>query len=54
MDKQFAIAVILIILGFGLTQLEQDGDPFLSGLGVGTIIIASVWIVFRIVRDLKR
>ena len=54
MDKQFAFAVILIILGFGLTQLEQDSDPFLSGLGVGTIVIASVWIVFRIIKELKK
>lgn len=54
MDKQFALAVILIVLGFGLTQSDQNGDAFLSGLGVGTIIIASVWIVFRIIKDLKK
>lgn len=53
MDKQFAFAVILIILGFGLTQANRD-DPFFSGLGVGTIFIAAVWIVFRIIKDLKR
>ncbi len=54
MDKQFALAVILIILGFGLIHVEQGGDPFLSGLGVGTIVIAAVWIVFRIIKDLKK
>lgn len=54
MDKQFAFAVILIILGFGITQIAQDGDPFLSGLGVGTIVIAAIWIVFRIAKDLRK
>lgn len=53
MDKQFAFAVILIILGFGITQVKQD-DSFFSGLGFGTITIASVWIVFRIIKDLKK
>lgn len=53
MDKQFAFAVILIILGFGLTQVKQD-DPFFNGLGFGTVAIAAVWIVFRIIKDLKK
>lgn len=53
MDKQFAFAVIMMILGFGLTQLKGD-DSFLTGLGVGTIVIAAVWILFRIIKDLKR
>lgn len=51
MDKQYAFAVILIIIGLGLTQL---GGPFFAGLGVGTVIIALFWIVLIIVRDLKR
>ena len=57
MDKQFAAAVILIIFGFALTQMGQESEDnvaFLSGLGVGTIIIASFWIVLRIVSDIKR
>lgn len=55
MDKQFAAAVILIIFGFAMTQMSQNDDSsFLAGLGVGTIIIASVWIVRRIILDLKR
>ncbi len=53
MDKQFAFAVILIILGFGLTQVNQE-DPFFSGLGYGTVAMAAIWIVFRIVKDLKK
>ena len=54
MDKQYAIAVILIILGLGLTQMQTDDGSFLAGLGYGTIAIALVWIVRIIIRDLKR
>ena len=56
MDKQYAAAVILILVGLGLTQLEGgDGNQnFLYGMGVGTIVMAAVWIVAIIVRDLKR
>ena len=50
-DKQFAMAVILIIIGVGLTQL---GEEVYLGVGVGTVAMASVWIVLIIVRDLKR
>lgn len=58
MDKQFAAAVILIIFGFALTQMGGgDADqsmPFLAGLGVGTVVIASFWIVMRIISDIKK
>ena len=50
-DRQFAMAVILIIIGVGLTQL---GEEVYLGVGVGTVAMASVWIVLIIVRDLKR
>lgn len=53
MDKQFALAVILIIMGFGMTQINQD-DPFFVGLGYGTVGMAAIWIVFRIIKDLKK
>lgn len=55
-DKQFAAAVILIIFGFALTQMGDAGQsmPFLAGLGVGTIAIASFWIVMRIISDIKK
>ncbi len=54
MDKQFAGAVILILVGLGLTQVKQDGDPFLAGIGIGTIAIAAIWVGIRIMKDLKR
>lgn len=52
-DKQFAFAVILIILGFGLTQAGGEDEPFLAGLGFGLVVMASVWIAVRIVHDYR-
>lgn len=52
-SKQNMVAVILILLGVGLTQFRPQ-DPFTMGLGVGTIAIASMWIILLIIRDLKK
>lgn len=52
-SKQNMIAVILILLGVGITQF-QPIQPFTVGIGVGTIAIASFWIVLLIMRDLKK
>jgi len=52
-SKQNMIAVMLILLGIGLTQF-RPGESFAVGLGVGTIVIASLWIVVLIIRDLKK
>ncbi|MBS3926943.1 MAG: hypothetical protein KGZ34_09695 [Nitrosarchaeum sp.] len=52
-SKQNMIAVILILLGIGMTQF-RPADSFIVGLGVGTIVIASLWIVVLIIRDLKK
>jgi len=52
-SKQNMIAVVLILLGVVLTQLKPQ-QPFIMGLGVGTVIIASLWIVLLIIRDLKK
>ena len=55
-DKQFAAAVVLMIFGFAMTQMGQDesgANTFLIGLGVGTIVIAAVWIVVRIIYDIR-
>jgi len=52
-SKQNMIAVILILLGIGLTQIKP-GETFTVGLGVGTIVIASLWIVVLIIQDLKK
>jgi hypothetical protein len=52
-SKQNIVAVILILLGVGLTQIKPD-EPFAVGIGVGTVAIASLWIVVLIVKDLKK
>jgi len=51
-DKHIAGAMILILLGFGLTQLEDSG-PFYSGIGWGIIAIASVWMLIRLLKEIK-
>jgi hypothetical protein len=52
-SKQNMIAVILIVFGIGLTQFRTT-EPFTVGLGVGTVVIASLWIVILIIRDLRK
>jgi len=52
-DKQYAFSVILIILGIGLSQYG-GGDPFYVGAGFGTVAIASVWLLIRIVKEFKK
>ncbi len=53
MDKQYAFAVILIILGIGLSQTGGE-DPFYSGLGVGTMIMGTAWVAIRLVKEFKK
>ena len=52
-SKQYMIAVMLILLGVGMTQYKPDVS-FIVGLGMGTIAISSLWIVISIARDLKK
>ncbi len=53
MDKQYAFAVILIILGVGLSQ-SGDSDPFLSGLGIGIVAMGSIWVAIRLIKEIKK
>lgn len=53
MDKQYAFAVILIILGLGLSQ-SGDSNPFYSGLGVGIIAMGSLWVAIRLIKEIKK
>ncbi len=53
MDKQYAIAVILIILGLGLNQSGGD-NPFFSGLGIGVIAMGTFWVAIRLIKELKK
>ena len=52
LDKQYGFSIIVILLGFGLIQIDSD-DSFLMGAGVGTISIGIIWLVLQIVRALK-
>ena len=53
MDKQYAFAVILIILGLGLNQ-SGASDPFYSGLGIGIIVMGTLWVAIRLIKELKK
>ncbi len=53
MDKQYAIAVILIILGLGLNQSGWD-DAFSSGLGIGIVVMGTFWVLIRLIKELKK
>ncbi len=54
MDKKDTIAVILILAGLGMTQLESGQNEFYVGLGWGTIGIASIWLAISIRKELKK
>ena len=53
MDKQYAIAVTLIILGLGVNQ-AGNSDSFLNGLGIGIIGMGLVWVAIRLIKELKK
>ena len=52
-DKQYAIAVILIILGLGLNQ-SGSANPFYSGLGIGIIAMGTFWVLIRLIKEMKK
>ncbi len=53
MDKQYDIAVILIILGLGLYQ-SGSTNPFFGCLGIGIIAMGSFWVLIRLIKELKK
>lgn len=53
MDKQYAIAVIMIILGLGVNQ-AGNSDSFLNGLGIGIMIMGVVWVAIRLMKEIKK
>ena len=52
-SKQNIIAIVMILVGVGITQIKPE-QPFTMGLGMGTIAMASLWIVLLIAKDLKK
>ena len=53
MDKQYAIAVTLIILGLGVNQ-AGNSESFLNGLGIGIIAMGTIWVSIRLIKELKK
>jgi hypothetical protein len=53
-DKQYAVAVILIILGLGLNQSGSSNNPFYSGLGIGIIAMGTFWVLIRLIKEMKK
>jgi len=53
MDKQYAIAVTLIILGLGVNQ-AGNSESFLNGLGIGIIAMGTIWVAIRLIKELKK
>ena len=53
MDIQYALAVILIILGLGLNQ-SGSSNPFYSGLGIGIIAMGTFWVLIRLIKEMKK
>ena len=53
MDKQYAIAVMTIILGLGVNQAGSS-DSFLNGLGIGIIAMGTIWVAIRLIKELKK
>ena len=52
-DKQYAIAVIMIILGLGVNQ-AGNSDSFLNGLGIGIMVMGVVWVAIRLIKEIKK
>ena len=52
-DKQYAIAVIMIILGLGVNQ-AGNSDSFLNGLGIGIMVMGVVWVAIRLMKEIKK
>lgn len=53
-DKQFSLIVILMLIGLGLTQIRSESDAFYTGLGLGTVGMASVWLIIKIIHDYRK
>jgi len=52
-DIQYALAVILIILGLGLNQ-SGSSNMFFSGLGIGIVAMGTFWVLIRLIKELKK
>ena len=54
MDIQFTLAVIVILLGLGLTQIEGGESGFFLGAAWGTIGMGCLWVAIRAYKSFKK
>ena len=54
MDMQFGMAVIVILLGLGLTQIEGGEGGFMIGAAWGTIAMGCLWVSIRVYKAYKK
>ncbi len=54
MDMQFGIAVVVILLGLGLTQIEGGESGFFVGAAWGTIGMGCLWVALRAYKSFKK
>lgn len=54
MDMQFGIAVVVILLGLGLTQIEGGESGFILGAAWGTILMGCFWVALRAYKSYKK
>ncbi len=54
MDMQFGIATVVIILGFGITQIDGGKNEFFAGAGWGTVAMGCLWVAMRVYQSYKK
>lgn len=54
MDMQFGLAVVVILLGLGLTQIEGGESGFFLGASWGTIGMGCLWVTIRAYKSYKK
>jgi hypothetical protein len=54
MDYQYGGAVILILLGLGLTQIDGGENSFFVGAGFGTLAMGCIWVLIRVRKEYKK
>jgi len=54
MDFQYGAAVVVILLGLGLTQIGGGENEFYVGAGWGTLAMGSLWVFIRMYKSYKK
>jgi hypothetical protein len=54
MDYQYGGAVILILLGLGLTQIGGGENSFFVGAGFGTLAMGCIWVFIIVRKEYKK